>query len=137
MASELLSVHACVAPGPATGLRRVTGDSTSITLAWEAPADDGGCPLTGYQLMRDGGGGISDPIATEVDAAAINSRPALTQHLVTLSSAETGKPLRFQLITHNAEASTASAVSQFIIAGLPGKPPALVTYRHLEAPYVN
>jgi hypothetical protein len=33
-ASPLLSVHACVAPGPPSAVQRVTGDRTSISLAW-------------------------------------------------------------------------------------------------------
>ena len=40
-ASDALSVHACVAPSAPGAPTRVTGDDTSITLAWTAPADDG------------------------------------------------------------------------------------------------
>lgn len=73
-------MHACVAPDPPPLLERLTGDATTITLAWQAPQEDGGCPITGYQLMRDSGLGIGDAIATEVDAGAINGRPALREH---------------------------------------------------------
>lgn len=93
--------------------------------------------MTGYQLMRDGGGGPSDPITTEVDAVAVNARPALTEHVVTLTSAQTGLPVRFQLIAHNAEAFSYSAVARFLIAALPDKPPSLVTFRYLESPHLN
>lgn len=87
--------------------------------------------------MRDGGGGPSDAITTEVDASAVNARPALTEHVVTLTSAQTGLPVRFRLIAHNAEAFSYSAVAQFLIAALPDKPPGLVTFRYLEAPHLN
>jgi hypothetical protein len=68
-ASDALSVHSCVAPSAPGALTRVTGDATTITLAWTSPEDDGGCPLLNYQLMRDSGAGLNDPIAIEVDAA--------------------------------------------------------------------
>jgi len=134
--SASLSVHACVAPDPPPSIRRVTGDRTSITLAWEAPPDDGGCPITGYQLMRDSGGGLGDPIAVEVDAAAINNRPTLREHSVQLTSAETGLPIRFQLVAHNAEGSATSAIFEFLLAGAPDKPPGLVSKRYAEPPYL-
>lgn len=93
--SDALLVHACVSPDPPPLLQRLTGDATSITLGWLAPPDDGGCPITGYQLMRDSGLGIGDSITTEVDPVAINSRPMLREHRVVLSSSETGLPVRF------------------------------------------
>lgn len=93
--SDELTAHACVAPDPPALLQRVTGDATSITLSWTAPPDDGGCPLTGYQLFRDSGLGIGDSISTEVDASDVNNRPALTEHKVDLTSSETGLPVRF------------------------------------------
>ena len=34
-------------PGKPTGVKVTSGD-TALTLTWEAPADDGGSPITGY-----------------------------------------------------------------------------------------
>jgi hypothetical protein len=93
--SEALTAYACVAPDASPLLERVSGDATSILLSWLAPPDDGGCPITGYQLMRDSGLGIDDSITTEVDASAVNGRPALREHDVVLSASETGLPMRF------------------------------------------
>jgi hypothetical protein len=89
-ASDPLTVHACVRPAPPSTPVRVTGTPTSITLSWKPPADDGGCSLTGYKLLRDSGLGLSDPIAIEVDAESVNNRPKLTEHKVDLTSSETG-----------------------------------------------
>jgi len=136
-ASDLLTVHACVRPSAPSAPKRVEGTSTSITLSWTAPADDGGCTLTGYKLMRDTGQGLTDPIAVEVDPLAINDRPTLTQHQVDLSSDETGLQVRFRVIAINLEETSASAIASFTIAGLPNKPPGLVTFRYAETPYLN
>lgn len=130
--SDALLVHACVAPDPPPLLERLTGDATTITLAWQAPIDDGGCPITGYQLKRDSGLGIGDTITTEVDAGAINSRPALREHQVVLSTSETGLPIRFQLTAINAEGSAVSEIFRFILAALPSKPPSLVSVAYAE-----
>lgn len=135
--SNALSVHACVLPGPASAPERIAGDRTSISLAWQAPTDDGGCGVEGYQLMRDQGLGLNDPITVEVAAADINGRPTLTEHQVVLTASETGKPIRFQLITHNAEGSSESAIIQHIIAAPPSKPAGLVTSRYAETPYLT
>lgn len=93
--SDAISVYSCMAPGAPTAPARKIGDATTITLTWEAPEDNGGCLVTGYRLMRDSGLGATDTITTEVDALSVNDRPTLVEHLVTLTSAETGKAIRF------------------------------------------
>lgn len=87
--------------------------------------------------MRDQGLGLNDAITNEVDPTDINDRPTLTQHQVELTAAETGKPIRFQLITHNAEGSSNSEIIQHIIAAPPSKPSGLVTHRYAETPYLT
>lgn len=72
---------------------RVTGTQTSITLKWQIPADNGGCPITSFSLFRDDGSAGS--ITTEVDPQNINHKPALTEY--TVGNLETGKQFRFQI----------------------------------------
>jgi hypothetical protein len=33
----------------------VSTTSESMTVEWNEPSDNGGCPITGYQLFRDNG----------------------------------------------------------------------------------
>lgn len=87
--------------------------------------------------MRDGGAGLNDPIAIEVDAAQINNRPAKAEHVVSMTSAETGKAFRYQLVVHNAESSSWSPLARHVLAGIPSKPSGLVVHRYAETPYLT
>mmetsp|Transcript_23476 Transcript_23476/g.36166 ORF Transcript_23476/g.36166 Transcript_23476/m.36166 type:complete len:118 (-) Transcript_23476:99-452(-) len=109
-ASATLAAHACHAPDPPGSPQRVSGDATSITVSWAGPSDEGGCPITNYQLWRDTGSGLSSTFS-EVDASSVNNRPALREHEVTLTSSETGLPMRFKLTAHNTEGSATSEIS--------------------------
>jgi hypothetical protein len=42
-------------PGPPGGLSLMGSNRTSITLAWQRPAHDGGSPVLGYQVRRQCG----------------------------------------------------------------------------------
>jgi len=55
VASEVTTIYACTAP---RGLERpFRGEITtsSVELFWSSPADDGGCLLTGYSILRNDG----------------------------------------------------------------------------------
>ena len=91
--SDPLVKYSCVEPSMPSPPVRVTGDRTDLTLSWLIPKNDGGCPLTGFNLYRDNGAGGS--ISIEVDPLAIDSRPSLTQHNLVFLPADTGKLFRF------------------------------------------
>ncbi|MGO4595051.1 RICIN domain-containing protein [Leifsonia sp. 2TAF2] len=38
-----------------------TADASAVTVTWSAPSDDGGTPITGYRVYREG---VTDPVAT-------------------------------------------------------------------------
>ena len=109
-ASDPLVVYACEAPGSPDAPVRTGGTATRITLSWKPPSDTGGCPLTQFKLMRDSGGGLTTPIATEVDAATFLNAPALTEHTPDLT-ALSGMLVRFQLLAFNSEGSSISPVA--------------------------
>lgn len=46
-----------VPPGPPGQPTKVIGTLTSITIAWTAPTDNGGAPLTNYNVKIDSGNG--------------------------------------------------------------------------------
>lgn len=86
-----LVVHACLNPVGASQPRKVLSTATSVIIEWDAPLDDGGCPILGYQLYRDSGGGLSDTISIEIDPGVVRNQPSLRLYTINLSASETGK----------------------------------------------
>ena len=74
--SDPLEVYACNYPSQPSPPVRIDGTKVSITLGWEQPKDDGGCPITGFRLFRDDG--VGGTISTEVDPALINDIPTIS-----------------------------------------------------------
>lgn len=65
--SSQLTVKACIAPQGSPQPKLVSSTIAQITLSWEIPESDGGCPVTGYAIFRDDGNGGA--ITTEVNSA--------------------------------------------------------------------
>lgn len=66
-------VHACGSPVAPEPIFKKSGTKTSILLGWQPPSDDGGCPITGYSLLHDGGiNGAS--VSTPADVT-LNTNP--------------------------------------------------------------
>jgi hypothetical protein len=118
--SDALIKYSCVLPSQPEVPYRVSGTRTELTLRWVVPSDDGGCPLTGFNLYRDDGN--SGSITTEVDSADIRERPSLVEHKNLFVSGDTGKQFRYQLQVNNVEGSMISRVAAFVIADFPDKP---------------
>ncbi len=76
--SEPLLKYSCILPSRPQIPKRVSGSRTDLTLEWQIPASDGGCPLTGFNLYKDDG--AEGSITTEVSPAEIENRPSLLRH---------------------------------------------------------
>ncbi|MEN0084418.1 MAG: RICIN domain-containing protein [Leifsonia sp.] len=59
-ADHFWTLHAVTAPGAPTGVA-AAATASAVTVNWTAAADDGGTPVTGYRVYRDG---VTDPVAT-------------------------------------------------------------------------
>ncbi|MCF2527616.1 fibronectin type III domain-containing protein [Yinghuangia soli] len=57
-------------PRPPTGLSATAGDAHNV-LSWMPPADDGGSPLTEYQIFRSGGEQAGTAVIGTVSAATL------------------------------------------------------------------
>lgn len=85
-ASTIKSFKSCVSPSdlkPPT-LNAVT--QTSYKISWDAPENDGGCPITKYEVYRDeGDGGDMDVLVStitsgnlELEETNLDNPPSLT-----------------------------------------------------------
>jgi hypothetical protein len=59
-ADHFWTLHAVTAPAAPSGVT-ASATSSAVTVSWTAPSDDGGTPITGYRVYRDG---VHDPVAT-------------------------------------------------------------------------
>jgi hypothetical protein len=59
--SEVLKVWTCEMPSAPSAPTWITSSETSIHLEWNAPEDNGGCPIREYQILRDEGDSSAQP----------------------------------------------------------------------------
>lgn len=122
--SAIFNFNACLVPGSNVPPYKIGSTATTITVGWEKPTDDGGCPLIGFAVYRDDGYG--GDITTEVNLVndlAVRNMPTLRKLLVTnFPSNMGGKPFRFKIVSYNREGQTDSGISSFLLAGVPSTP---------------
>jgi len=122
--SDSFNFNACERPGSSYPPFKIGSTSSSITIGWERPTDDGGCPLIGYSVHRDDGFG--GDFNTEVNIAndlAVRNMPTLRKLMVTNFPVNTGgKPFRFKVISYNREGQTDSGIATYLLAGVPSTP---------------
>ena len=53
--SDVAMMYACTVPQNLSYPLRGETATDSMTLEWEPPSSDGGCPVTSYALFRDDG----------------------------------------------------------------------------------
>ena len=123
--SSELSTYACVAPSDFAAPRRISSTLTQISLEWEEPESDGGCPITSYAVFRDDGAGSS--INVEINSSndpAIRNNPSLFEADVTFFPASMeGESFYFQIVAYNQVGQVLSETSAFILGTAPSAPP--------------
>lgn len=126
--SDVYTFNSCNTPTSFDAPYRITSTSTTITIGWNSPADDGGCPILGYAVFRDDGAG--GDIINEVNAVndpLVRLIPTLNELTVTNFVAVTGSAIRFKVTAYNMEGSTDSQFSSIILAGPPLAPTLMPT----------
>lgn len=120
-ASNSLTTYFCSAPSGLDPPTLLSSTSLTLTLTWNPPADDGGCPVLEYILKRDDGSGSTAPINTIVDQTDFQGEPSLREHTVTFSSADTSKSFKFQLYAQAVSLVSSDPVT-FVVAAKPNAP---------------
>lgn len=123
LSNEFLT-YSCVIPSKMMGPERIISTSTTMTLRWKAPEEDGGCTITGYAVYRnDGEGGTS---WTEVNTAMdsnVRDRPTLLNMIVTsFPVASAGKEFLFKVVAFNEMGQYSSETSGYVLASKPFAP---------------
>jgi hypothetical protein len=96
-----------------------------MTLEWEAPASDGGCPVTSYALFRDDGSTQVPSIEINLDDdPSVRNIPTLRQVVAQLDPSDLGKKFTFQLKVFNREGSTSSPLVAYFFSTTPDAPTA-------------
>ena len=99
----------------------VESTSTTMTLRWTQPLNNGGCPIESYAIFRDDGS--NGDFTYEMDSANVQNKPYLFEHTFTLSSTLTGLIIRYKLQATNLRGNTMSInYLSAILAGLPPQP---------------
>jgi hypothetical protein len=65
--SDIITHWTCLPPSKLDPVEKVYSTSSSMMVRWQAPKDDGGCPILSYALFRDNG--VTEIPSIEVNAA--------------------------------------------------------------------
>ena len=120
---ELQSV-VCNSPSFIQPVYYITSTTSSITVGWIAPEDDGGCPIITYELYRNDG--LTGTTTTLVDDTAIRGKPYLSSYSVG-GLINTGNSYKFKIMAYNEIGSVESEETSIVLAAVPAKPSAAPT----------
>jgi len=104
--SDIIRLKSCIVPIGVHPPELLLTTIDSVRLRWTHPDSDGGCPVSSFSIITDLG--VFGAFTTDLDAASIANKPYLFEHTFSLTSAETGKLLRFKLTVSNERGSTTS-----------------------------
>ena len=122
--SAVFDFNACNIPSSFGAPFKIASTTSSITLGWQRPEDDGGCPLIGFSVFSDNG--LQGPLTYEMNIGndpAVRNTPTLRRLVVTnfpLNSG--GSSFVFKVTVYNREGQTDSGYASYILAGVPTAP---------------
>jgi len=100
-------------------------DTKQISIIWNIPENNGGCPVLGYELYRDDGQG--GEVTTKIEEMA-SDNPSLTSYTIDLSAdGVVGQIYRFKIVGTNYAGQIDSSALYVALASLPSKPTTIPT----------
>ena len=95
----------------------------SMTLEWDAPEDNGACPITGYALYRDDGLTGSPTIEINSDNDIdIRNKPTLRSAIALFDLVDLGTSYSFLVRVYNREGETDGTVATYLFSTTPDAP---------------
>lgn len=119
--SAPVGFNACLPPSTAPAPLRSATTTSSMTITWQNPTSDGGCPLLGFAVFIDDG--ISGDFV-EVHSSQVRNIPGLHDLVITetFGPANIGLSFRVKVLSYNMEGETFSDTASIILADVPQAP---------------
>ena len=117
--SATTTIYACDTPSGLAAPIYVSSNQSDLTIdiSWDAPPDDGGCPVTGFEVYYD------DGVNGEVKISTIaNNDPSINSASMTFSSGTIGDEYLFSVRSLNQAGYTQSNTIKIALASLPSPP---------------
>jgi len=121
--SNTIGYYAAAKPQSPSNFLLVSQSRTKLTVAWKAPIEDGGCPVTGYQIWIEN---ISEPgFNLAYDGV---SRSTQTSFTISYPYIQPGLYYKLKLFSKNCGLFSDSTLLTVASGSVPAQPP--------KAPYI-
>ena len=117
--SDFVSLQSCTVPSQLPAPTVVSISSSTVSISWEAPVNDGGCSITSYHIYL---GELDSQNWSEVDPAEVTNKPFLTQYNMDMSMYTVGEMHSIYLTVDNKVGTATSDTVVFLLADVPGQP---------------
>lgn len=138
-ASDIAHLKACTLPSSGAdggfAAPNITAvSSTSISISWTEPADNGGCKINGYAVYVDN----ANLVFAEYDAVNVRDKPFLNSYTIDMNSLgkTPGLTYRFRVGVYNDIGEVQSDMVTVLLAGVPVAP-AAPTKQLLNSSYMD
>ena len=127
LASDIGSIWACESPKTMTKPTKLSTSTSSISITWNEPSDNGGCSISGYSVHVDDAAAGTFIEANVDQDSLVRLRPSLSTHTVTRLDPinKLGKVYRLKVIAYNSVGMLDSPELGVVLASLPLAPPAM------------
>lgn len=105
--------------------------STSVTISWRAPKEDGGCPILGYAIYLANAGAALDA-SSEYDSVNVRDKPLLSSYSIDMQSQVPGQTYQIRVGAINRIGEVPSDTTTVLLASVP-ETPAAPTKKFLNA----
>lgn len=122
--SNVFKFKTCVAPSMAAKPTRYQTTVSDMTIQWQDPSYDGGCPITGFAVYINTGVDGAFIEANSDNDLNVRNNPGLHQMTITrgFTSDSIGQEFKVKVISFNDESQTDSDIANIVLADRPLPP---------------